>query len=114
MFVFIVYGLHVFFSDLIVPQSTISHIFSINWRKCHHSGKTSIQFCPIRNEYLMFVVNKVNQPLGYVGIHPECDLEMKRKETQRQMIFPVYSQVTEFLLETADLPDASNVKHGAA
>ena len=62
----------------------------------------------------MFVVNKVNQPLGYVGIHPECDLEMKRKETQRQMIFPLYSQVTEFLLETTDTPDASNVKHGAA
>ena len=30
----------------------------------------------------MFVVNKVNQPLGVVGIHPEYNLETKWNETQ--------------------------------
>ena len=60
----------------------------------------------------MFVVNKVNQPLGVVGIHPEYNLETKWNETQ--LISSLYCHVTEFLLETTDTSGASNVKHGAA
>lgn len=70
LFFFIVYGLHAFFSDLEVPQSAIFRILP-DWGKFHHTGKASIQFSPVRNVYLMFVVDKVHYLLGVLGIHFE-------------------------------------------